>query len=83
MDSLYPRNNEELQQFKKFSDDIRTYIVDELTEYSFPLSKFDNDIKRKVKILNDKTLTAIFGRGEAMSPKILLLAKFDLIGLVN
>ena len=46
----YPRNNEELQQFKKFSDDIRTYIVDEFNEYSFP-SKFDNDIKRKVKIL--------------------------------
>ena len=46
----YPRNNEELQQFKKFSDDIRNYIVSEFKEYSFP-SKFDNDIKRKVKIL--------------------------------
>lgn len=46
----YPRNNEELQQFKKFSDDIRNYIVGEFNEYSFP-SQFDNDIKRKVKIL--------------------------------
>ncbi len=43
----------------------------EFNEYSFP-SKFDNDIKRKVKILEDKTLTVIFGR-RSHSPKILLL----------
>ncbi len=52
----YPRNNEELQQFKKFSDDI-SYIVIEFNE-PFISVKGDSDIKRKVKILKgQKALT--------------------------
>ena len=46
----YPRNYEELQQFKKFSDDIRAQIVGEFNEYSFP-PKFDIDTKRKTQSL--------------------------------
>ncbi len=47
----YPQQRELQQTFKKFSDDIRNYILMSLNEL-FP-SKFDNDIKR-VKILKDK-----------------------------
>lgn len=46
----YPRNYDELQQFKKFSDDIRAQIVGEFNEYSFP-PKFDIDTKRKTQSL--------------------------------
>lgn len=47
---VYPRNNEELQQFKKYQDGIRGEIISEFNEYSFP-SKFELDKKRKVQIL--------------------------------
>ncbi len=64
---------------------IWNYIVDEFNEYSFP-SEFDNDIKRKVKILKgQKAATAIFGAWrEAMALKITFVKrKSDLIGLVS
>lgn len=46
----YPRDNEELQQFKKYQDDIRGQVIAEFNEYSFP-SKFELDKKRKVQLL--------------------------------
>ena len=46
----YPRDNEELQQFKKYQDDIRAQIISEFNEYSFP-QKFEIDNKRKSQIL--------------------------------
>lgn len=46
----YPRDNEELQQFKKYQDDIRAQIISEFNEYSFP-NDFTTEKKRKAKSL--------------------------------
>lgn len=49
----YPRDNEELQQFKKYQEDIRGEIISEFKEYSFP-SKFEPNRKRKSYILEGR-----------------------------
>lgn len=42
-----PRNNEEQQKFKKFSGDMRTMIIDEFQEYSFPVD-FTTNTKKQI-----------------------------------
>ncbi len=65
----FPRNNEELQQFKfTLSDDIRNYSW-RVVNIHFR-QKFGNDIKQESKEWT--TLTAIFGAW-SHSPKMLLL----------
>lgn len=49
----YPRDNEELQQFKKYQDDIRAQIIAEFNEYSFP-PRFEPDRKRNSYILEGR-----------------------------
>ncbi len=55
-------NNEELQQFKKFSDGYKNYIVDEFNEY-LPVKIWQRYRKRKK--FKGQTLTVGLGRGEA------------------
>lgn len=45
-----PRNNEEQQKFKKFSDDIRTWIIDEFREYTFP-HEFTPNTKKQIQTI--------------------------------
>ena len=45
-----PRNNEEQQKFKKFSDDIRAMVIDEFQEYTFP-HEFTPNTKKQIQTI--------------------------------